>query len=419
MRKRPKSPRSRASGSLVFISVALLCVAAFALLYTGGRLLAGDQPVAASSQPASAVPAASTSASSTPAPTPQVTTLHVSATGDNLIHDGLYLQARERAGGKGYDFTSLYQNIAPFYKNYDINWINQETLIADENVISPSSYPCFCTPSAMGHQLYDMGFRVISMANNHSYDKGAAGIAATRAFWAGMPSDVVTTGLFAGQADYDNIPMQSINGVNIAYLSYTYGTNGIPTPKGAVANVITTSQVDVIEHQVKLARHKADIVVVGVHWGTEGSHVVHETQRSLGQKLADWGADIIIGTHPHMVQAIDKFTDANTGKVVPVAYSLGNFVSTQLDADNLFGLILTFDITKTVQPDGSASASVSNVHGVPMVMYYDANFKNATAYLYKDYTDAIAATHRNHTLTRAYIEKVLKANISSEYLVLT
>ena len=112
-----------------------------------------------------------------PEPQPAVTALRFSATGDNLIHDGLYLQARSRAGGEGYDFTALYENVAPFYKDFDINWINQETLVTDE--LPPSSYPCFCTPGALGRAVYDVGWRVISMSNNHSYDKGAQGIAAT------------------------------------------------------------------------------------------------------------------------------------------------------------------------------------------------------------------------------------------------
>lgn len=97
-----------------------------------------------------------------PEPQPAVTTLRFSATGDNLIHDGLYLQARSRAGGEGYDFTALYENVAPFYKDFDINWINQETLVTDE--LPSSSYPCFCTPGALGRAVYDVGWRVISMS---------------------------------------------------------------------------------------------------------------------------------------------------------------------------------------------------------------------------------------------------------------
>lgn len=355
-----------------------------------------------------------------PEPEPTVTTLRFSATGDNLIHDGLYLQARKRAGGEGYDFTALYENIAPFYQDFDINWINQETLVTDE--LPPSSYPCFCTPAALGQEVYDVGWRVISMSNNHSYDQGAAGIAATRRFWADMPDDVVTTGLFAGEADYDSIPIQEKDGVRIAYLAYTEHTNGLPTPSSAEANVIYTHQEDVIQHQIELARTQADVVVVGIHWGVEGSHTVTDAQRALGQKCADWGADVIIGTHPHVIQSVELLTAAGTGKTVPIAYSLGNFVSTQSQADNMIGAILTFDITHTVWPDGTAETGVDNVHIVPMVMHYDANYTNARAYLYRDYTDELAAAHgvraRYPAFSRDYITQVLTDNISPEFLIL-
>lgn len=266
--------------------------------------------------------------------------------------------------------------------------------------------------------MYDIGFRVFSLSNNHSYDKGAEGIAATRRFWASMPDDVVTTGLFAGESDYSNIPIQEVDGVRIAYLSYTEHTNGLPTPSGAEANVIYTSQEDVIQSQIELARTMADVVVVGVHWGTENSHTVNDAQRALGQKIADWGADIIIGTHPHVVQSIETLTTSD-GRSVPIAYSLGNFASLQADRDNLIGIVLTYDITKTTQPDGTSSVSVGNVKAHPVVMHYDANWSNARLYFYRDYTEELAAAHGVGGMSRTYIQSVLEENISAEYLVLT
>lgn len=375
--------------ALAAIAVCLVC--ALLLTACGAGSASGSEPAAQANAAASSLPASSFSEPEPePEPEPIVTTLRFSATGDNLIHNGLYLQAAQRAGGEGYDFGALYENIAPFYQDFDINWINQETLITDE--LPPSTYPCFCTPAAMGEELYDVGWRVIAMSNNHAYDQGAAGIAATRRFWAQMPEDVVTTGLFAGEEDYENIPIQEKDGVRIAYLAYTEYTNGLPTPYEAEANVIYTSEEDVIQHQIELADAQADIVMVGVHWGVEGSHNVTEAQRVLGQKMADWGADVIIGTHPHVVQAVEVLTAAD-GRSVPIAYSLGNFVSTQADADNLIGLIFTLNIVKTTQPDGTSETVIESPAVTPMVMHYDANYANGRAYLYRDYTDELAAAH--------------------------
>ncbi len=150
-----------------------------------------------------------------------------SATGDNLIHSPF--TSRQSAGlpeQKAYSFDYCYEHIAPFYVQQDVNWINQETLCTDE--LEPSTYPCFSTPGDCARALYRAGVRVFSLSNNHTYDKGASGIAATLRFWDSMPEDVVTTGLWKGESDYGHIPLQTVNGVTIAYLSYTEHTNGIP-----------------------------------------------------------------------------------------------------------------------------------------------------------------------------------------------
>lgn len=277
-----------------------------------------------------------------PEPQPVVTTLRFSATGDNLIHEPIYSQAARRAAeGEGYSFDYCYMNLLDFYAQQDINWINQETLCSKE--LAPSTYPCFSTPGECAEALYRAGFRVFSLSNNHTYDKGAAGIAATLRFWETMPEDVITTGLWKGEADYGRIPIQTVDGVKIAYLSYTEHTNGIPRNSKMTANIIYTSQQDVMEQQVRAARQEADFVVVGVHWGVEDSHNITQAQRTLAQSLADWGADVIIGTHPHVLQDAEWRTAAD-GRNVFVAYSLGNFLSTQSKPDQLFGAILTLDL---------------------------------------------------------------------------
>lgn len=364
-----------------------------------------------------APPASSPSAPiSVPTPQPTVTTVHFSASGDNLIHDGLYLQAKARTSDGSYDFMPLYENIAPFFKDYDINWVNQETLISDE--LPPSSYPCFCTPGNVARTLYEIGFRTFALSNNHSYDQGAAGISSTLKFWASMPPDTVSAGFYAGESDYENIRTQTVKGITIAYLPYTELTNGIPTPSDAEANIIYTSQTDVIERQIQLARTVADIVIPCVHWGTENSHIVNDAQRALAQQMADWGADVIIGTHPHVVQPIEYVTANGTGQQVPVLYCLGNFVSLQNQLDNLIEIVATFDLTKTVQPDGSSKTVIENVKAHPLVMHYDAGWKNGRAYWLTDYTAELAAQHGNKAMNLDAVKQVLRENIDAAILVM-
>ena len=370
---------------------------------------------AAEPQPVAAVEPAATP-EPTPEPQPVVETVRFSATGDDLIHDGIFLQAKQR-GGDHYDFSFAYENMRDFYTQFDVNWLNQETLVND--AFAPSGYPMFSTPGDITDALYDIGFRVFSLSNNHTYDKGASGIAATLQFWESMPEDVVTTGLWRGEEDYDRIPLQTVNGVTIAYLSYTEHTNGIRQNKNMTANVIYISQTDVIERQVRLARQQADFVVVGVHWGVEDSHAIVDSQRTLAQNLADWGADVIVGTHPHVLQDAQWLIAAD-GRRSFVAFSLGNFLSTQSRPDQLVGAILTLQLQKTTQPNGSVQCEVLAPQLHPTVTHYDAGKSNVRTYFLSDYTQELAAAHgvranySDFSLDR--IQKIAQNNISTSFL---
>ena len=318
-----------------------------------------------------------------------VETVHFSATGDNLIHSKIYEQAAARAvGSASYSFDYCYENLVPFYRTFDVNWINQETLCTDE--LAPSTYPCFSTPGDCARALYRAGFRVFSLANNHTYDKGSGGIAATLRFWDSMPADTVTTGLW--RSDDGEIPVHTVNGITIAYLSYTEHTNGIPPNDKMEAHVIYTSQTDTIRQQVQRAAQLADFVVVGVHWGVEDSHTITDAQRGLAQQLADWGADVIVGTHPHVLQNAEWRTAAD-GRKVFVAYSLGNFLSTQSKKDQLIGAILTLRLEKTTAPDGAVTLSVQDPQLHPTVTHYGPGKSDVQAYLYRDYTPELAQAH--------------------------
>lgn len=358
----------------------------------------------------------------TPEPTPTTTVLRFSATGDNLIHNGIYEQAQRRAqsaGKDGYDFTYAYENVKPFYSQFDINWLNQETLVNDE--LEPSTYPCFSSPGDLGWATYDVGFRVFSLSNNHSYDRGAKGISATRAFWAAMPEDVYTCGFYADADDYNNITIQEKDGITIAYLAYTEHTNGLNQPQNAEANIIYLNQLDVVEQQIKLAAEMADLVVVSAHWGVEGSHNVVDNQRNLAQWMADWGADVIIGTHPHVVQDA-QWLECADGRNAFVAYSLGNFLNAQSTPNTMIGAVLTFNIEKTVQLDGTADTCITQPLLYPVINHYDSNYSNIRVYMLPDYTAELANAHgvrgKYPEFSDAYIENVLKNSISAEFLAL-
>lgn len=409
--------KKRRRAKVRFRRVLLVLVSAFLLvlaLFLGGRtVLSSASPVPTPTPTATAEP------TPTPEPTPLIQTATFSATGDNLIHAPIYRQAADRAAeGQKYDFSYCYANMADFYKGFDVNWINQETLVNNE--LEPSTYPCFSTPGECAEALYGVGIRVFALSNNHTYDKGASGISATRRFWASMPDDTVTTGLWSGEEDYDRIPLQTVNGITIAYLAYTEHTNGLPTPSGAEAHVIYTSQTDLMERQITLARQQADFVIVGVHWGVEYSHTCNEAQQTLAQQLADWGADLIIGTHPHVLQDAQWLTSTD-GRKVFVDYSLGNFISTQDEPDRTVGAILSCTLQKTTQPDGTVCTEVLSPALHPVVTHYEAGRSNCRVYLLRNYTTELAQQHGLRSKYPGYgydkIVQIVTDTVSPEFLV--
>ena len=408
-------------GRLPLWCVAAAFAAALALCIGLGGFRPGQAPVSAEPEAPPPVSSLPTEPEPEPEPQPVIETVRFSATGDNLIHSKIYQQAAARAvGDAAYSFDYCYANLVPFYSDFDVNWINQETLCTDELV--PSTYPCFSTPGDCARALYRAGFRVFSLSNNHTYDKGASGIAATLRFWASMPADVVTTGLWRGEADYGTIPLHTVNGVTIAYLSYTEHTNGIPRSSAMEANVLYTSQTDVIEQQVRQAAQLADFVVVGVHWGVEDSHTITGAQRTLAQQLADWGADVIVGTHPHVLQNAGWLT-AEDGRRVFAAYSLGNFLSTQSKKDQLIGAVLTLRLQKTTSPDGTVQLEVLDPQLHPTVTHYGAGKSDVRTYLYRDYTPELAAAHgvraNDSDFSYDYIRAVAQQYIDPAFLDLT
>ena len=352
--------------------------------------------------------------SPTPEPTPLVQTVRFSATGDNLIHDGIYLQARNRGEDGAYDFTEAYAPMREFYQQFDVNWLNQETLVND--AFAPRAYPMFSTPGDITDTLYDLGFRVFSVSNNHSYDKGAEGIASSRAHWAAMPDDVAVAG-FYNLESYDDYVYQTVNGITFGYLSYTESTNGLPTPEGSEYGIIYLDDRETIAAQIAAMRPNCDVLVVSCHWGVEGSHETTEFQTQTAQWLADQGVDLIIGTHPHVTQTAQWLTGAN-GNTAFVAYSLGNFINAQSQPDNMIGAVLDITFQKTTAPDGAVTVEMQDpkLHGV--VTQYEAGYKNIRVYPYRDYTDELGAAHGNFTLTRAQIEEVLRSSIGEEFLTL-
>jgi len=310
------------------------------------------------------------------------------AVGDDIIYNTIYWQAQNRTGkAKQYDFAPVYANVAPDIAKADIAMVNQETPLASK-VAALSSYPQFNSPTAVGDQLVSMGFDVVNHANNHVLDQGEKGLLATLSYWAEKPN-IVVTGASADKMKTD-IPIITKNGITFAFLGYTEMTNGFSLPKDSNATIYYTSDETTMKQQITEANAKADVVVISVHWGVEYENKPNEIQKNLAKKMADWGADIIIGTHPHVVQPVETIK-AKDGHETLVYYSLGNFLAQQSQISTMLGGMA--DIT--VKKDGdSGKITFETAKFVPLVIQCDKpNARNIRIYKFSQYTKALAQNH--------------------------
>ena len=296
------------------------------------------------------------------------TTFHLTAIGDIMCHNTQYMDAYNSDTGK-YDFSYVFEDIEYYIKNSNITVANLETTFAGEDV-GYSNYPRFNTPDALAYNLKKLGVDVVSTAGNHSLDYGFDGL--SRTIDVLNKADISHVGTYQTQEERDTIVFKYVKGIKIAFLNYAYGTNGItiPSDKSYCINLIDE---ELIKNDIETAKsQEADIIVASVHWGTEYSTVPNGTQNELADFLFQNGVNIILGTHPHVLQKMEKRTvtleDGSTQDGF-IIYSLGNFISDQ-NADNTrTSIILDLQITKHTDE----SVTIDNVSYTPIYMYKDSS----------------------------------------------
>ncbi len=330
--------------------------------------------------------------------------------GDNIIYYGTWRDAAYNAGGNGYDFKPMYENVKEQISEADIAFINQECVIADGN---PESYPNFNAPKEIADDLVDIGFDVVSLANNHMLDQGPKGLYETYNYW--QTKDATVIGCHEENDTGKYITYTETNGIKIAYVSYTSFTNlgGDPADYGLYASYLKYSD---FEGEIKEARENSDLVIVSVHWGEEGQTTQNEEQESYAQRMADAGADVIIGHHPHVIQPVEWLEGSGGNKTLCV-YSLGNFLHEQAYQYNAVGGMISFDIVKV----NDGRATVENPIYTPTVCHYPGNFYGNTVYYLSDYTPELANQHAIKTyyynsMSYDYLVNLVKTTISPEFL---
>lgn len=296
--------------------------------------------------------------------------------GDMLVHDKIYNEARKNANNNGYDFKPMLTYIKDIVKDYDLAYYNQEVVLGGSS-IGLSSYPAFNSPYEVGLDMIDTGFNMVSLATNHTLDRGIKAIENSLDFC--NSTDVYTTGSYKTMEERNNIKIKEKNNITYAMLNYTYGTNGIKRPNGyeSYVNIWDMSNKNsyeeyknVVKQDIENIRNKVDVLIVAMHFGEEYNFNTTWYQEDSSNFLSSLGVDIIIGTHSHVLGPIKWINNTL------VIYSLGNFLSAHevVNLSNRIGLLSSIDIVKEVK-DNNTTIKLENLNN-DLIYTYHNNYKD-------------------------------------------
>ena len=327
--------------------------------------------------------------------------LSLFAVGDTLIHDAVYYDAETNEIGIDgypiYDFKPMFTEIKPLAQKHDLAFYNQETIIGGKN-LGLSNYPRFNSPDEIGLNMLEIGFNMVNLATNHVMDKDLEGLEYSANFWEKQQNEknIYIAGSYTSQEKHDNIKIAEKNGITYAMLAYTYGTNGLPIPEGYeyLANVWTVygdenyeAYKEQVKQDIQKIRDKVDVLIVSMHWGNEYIYEPSWYQQDAAQFLADQGVDIIIGTHPHVIEPVE-YVDNTL-----VIYSLGNLVSAQIEEDTKVGMMVSLDINKHVE-NNKTTITINNVK-TDLTWTYHEGYRNFKVIPFYNLNDDLLYDYQN------------------------
>ena len=316
---------------------------------------------------------------------PKVYNASLVMVGDALIHSSVYNDANRLANWNGYDFKPQISLIKDKVSNYDIAYYNQETILGGTS-LGLSDYPTFNSPQEVGDAFIDAGFNLVSLATNHTVDRGKKAVLSSREYW-NKQDGVQAVGSYSSDEEKQEIESRilEVNNIKYAMLNYTYGTNGMPVENSYLVNLWPTdtdhinnpdndtkyqNYKETVLNDIKNLRDKVDVLMVAMHWGVEYTHTPTAYEKDMAKFLADNDVDIIIGTHPHVIQPVEWIDDTI------VFYSLGNFISAQYQNQGtcsyykcMVGLMSSLNITKTVY-EGKTTIKIDNIENELIYTYY-------------------------------------------------
>ena len=310
--------------------------------------------------------------------------VQIVAVGDNLIHNSVLKSGK--INDSTYNFNRLFDIMKNDFQEADIAIINQETILGGS--FRPyDGYPNFNSPFELGDAIIEAGFDVVLHASNHTLDVGVQGIHNCIEYWK-KHKEIAYLGINESKEEREHIKIIEKNGIKFALLNYTYGLNGrtLPKDKSYLVNLIDTT---LIINDLRKAEQIADFTIVFPHWGEEYVYKPNKNQRQLAQLMTENGADLIIGTHSHVLQSIE-WIECDNGNKALCYYSLGNYTSGQLESPRVLGGMAKITIA---WEDGSAH--IINAGITPTITHYEWVKGTSMHKTYKlsDYTNNLERRH--------------------------
>ena len=314
---------------------------------------------------------------------PTTTSFSLVMVGDALIHEAVYSDAYHN---NSYDFKPMLDVMKPIISKFDLAYYNQETILGGTE-LGLSTYPCFNSPYEVGDAFLDAGFNLVSLANNHTLDRGEKAINNSCNYW--KNKNVYYAGSYCSEEDRENVVIKDKNGISYALLSYTTVDNGLKRPNGK-NYYLNLYDKEIVKKDIEKYRDKVDLLMVAMHWGEEYTHTPISSQKEIANYLASLGVDIIIGSHPHVVEPIEYIDNTL------VIYSLGNFISAQKGIERLTGLMVSVNVNKDLADN---KVTISDIEAELLYTYSDntkGNRKNFKVYPYTKLDDDILSNHESY-----------------------
>ena len=331
------------------------------------------------------------------------TEINLIMVGDILLHTPIENYSVQSDGT--YDYSAIFKYQTDDISSADLSLVNQEVIIGGED-LGISGYPTFNCSYNLATNLVNAGFNVILHATNHAMDKGKQGILNCLNNWKTNYPDIAVLGINESKEQQDTIYVYEQDGVKIAILNYTYGTNGISLPSD-MPYAVNLLDEDKVVSDIARAKELADFVIVCPHWGTEYLLDTDSSQKKWTQIFLENGVDLVIGTHPHVIEPIEMLTDDTTGHQMLVYYSLGNFVNwTSSSGTGIANRMVGGMAKVTLGLDDNGKVVIKKYGIKALVSHVTSQTNGITVYSLSDYTDELASENeivkQDSSFTRQY-----------------